>query len=117
MCQPLALACWSQTTEISCKGAKTLGSEPLKPVIDAPTYTYTSTHALCLWRGWHLPRETELFGRGSHIPEQGRERARRHWISFNKYLVRTCAMGRTLHEVPGTGPWTVCGSCPAEAAG
>lgn len=47
VCQPLALACYSQTTVIACKGAKTMGSEPLKPVVDAPAYMHTHPHTLC----------------------------------------------------------------------
>ena len=47
VCQPLARAFGSQAMTISCKGAKTLGSKSLKPLIDAytpRTHTDTCTH-------------------------------------------------------------------------
>lgn len=67
-----APAFWSQVMVISCKGANTLGSESLKPVIEASAHTHT--HALALRacvRGWRLSREAELFGRRPQTPEQG----------------------------------------------
>lgn len=76
MCQPLAPTHGSQAMVISRKGAKTLGSKSLKPLIDACAHihTCTSTHTHCACgRGWCLSREAEFFERGSYIPEQGRE--------------------------------------------
>lgn len=98
MCQPLALAFWPQAMAISCKGAKTLGSESLKPVIDVRTHSSMPAAA------------TEPYGRRSHLPERHRE-SERPWISFsdtlNKFLVHMRAVSHTLHEVPRTGPWAV----------
>lgn len=127
-----AAAFWSQVTVISCKGAKILRSESLKPMIDACAHTRTHALTLCACvGGWRLSSSE-----GGHIPlnrVRVSEKAL-HFIQLHPQLISNphvccqsctcmrCMFGHAhvwvmhMYEVLRTGPWTVC-RCPAQAPG